>query len=238
MSIVTKAESPTETKVLSLDSEIKSETNEKMSIHEFMDNILHKKCSNQELVKTYESYDNSHFPDIIVTSVNKNYKDVMAFLVKQGLFMYDYQIENLLYHVPDVERFKIIKYLVENFTEISLDALFVGVCHCGNMESIKYVHANGANLKSCGSDAIHRAAVGRCFEVVKYLIKNGVDIHSKNDFALRWTAWIENQEGVSWLVDNGANIHAMNDEIFKRAKPEMLVFLNQIKQKLENANQS
>jgi len=55
-------------------------------------------------------------------------------------------------------------------------------------------------------------------EVVKFLVENGANIHAKNDHALKLAAANGHFEIVKYLIVKGANFHALNDQALRYAQ--------------------
>ena len=80
----------------------------------------------------------------------------------------------------------------------------------GNLEIVKYLVENGADIKDNDSNtALTVASRNGNLEVVKYLVENGADINDKDNYgdtALMVASWNGNLEVVKYLVENGADI--------------------------------
>ena len=87
----------------------------------------------------------------------------------------------------------------------------------GNLEMVKYLVSNGADIKAKNNKdgtALMWAAKSGNIETVKYLVSNGADIKAKNNkdgTALMWAAKSGNIETVKFLVSNGADIKAKTE---------------------------
>ena len=57
----------------------------------------------------------------------------------------------------------------------------------------------------------------RNLEEVKKLLANGADIHDFDDYAIKWASLNGNIEFVKILVEHGADIHANHDEALRDA---------------------
>lgn len=88
----------------------------------------------------------------------------------------------------------------------------------GNLEVLKYLVENGADIHAAKDSALSSAAFNGHLEIVKYLVEHGADIHSEHNRALRWAAERGYLEIVNYLVEHGANIHAKNDYALRKAE--------------------
>jgi ankyrin repeat protein len=70
-------------------------------------------------------------------------------------------------------------------------------------------------------------------EKVKQLIKDGADIHSGNEYALRWAAEGGHSEIVRLLIENGANISRAKETAVKYNLDKVIRFLEQEEEKLK-----
>jgi ankyrin repeat protein len=61
----------------------------------------------------------------------------------------------------------------------------------------------------------HRACSRGNLEEVKRLLANGANIHFSNDCGLRWAVCNERLEVVKFLLANGANINANENEVLR-----------------------
>jgi hypothetical protein len=59
--------------------------------------------------------------------------------------------------------------------------------------------------------------LNRNMDIIKFLIEEGADIHTEDDYPLRHACWSRNSKIMEFLIEKGANIHVNNDEIIKTA---------------------
>ena len=80
-------------------------------------------------------------------------------------------IEN--YHINELNL--IMNKIQQTITE--LNNKFLKNCQNGDLENIKYLVENGANINAYMDDALRLSAGNGHLDVVKYLIENGADIN-------------------------------------------------------------
>ncbi|MCK5605114.1 ankyrin repeat domain-containing protein [Candidatus Pacearchaeota archaeon] len=80
-------------------------------------------------------------------------------------------------------------------------------CDAGNVDMVKLLLDNGADVESFDNRAIRWASQSGRYEVVKLLIKYGANIHSSNNSALKDASYYGHYEVVKLLLDNGDDAH-------------------------------
>jgi hypothetical protein len=85
--------------------------------------------------------------------------------------------------------------------------------HCiyGNLEEVKELIQQGADIHYDDDRPIVEASVYGNFKIVKYLIEQGVDIHTHNDIAFTNCCEYGWLDMVKYFVSKGADIHIYND---------------------------
>ena len=87
----------------------------------------------------------------------------------------------------------------------------------GDIERIKYLVSQGADIKYNDDYAIRCASANGHLEVVKYLVSLGANIRADDDYAVRLASSRGHLEVVTYLVSLGANIRADDDRVVKLA---------------------
>ena len=57
-----------------------------------------------------------------------------------------------------------------------------------NIEVVKYLHENGADITANDNYVVICAAENGYLDMVKYLHENGADVTTGNNYAVRWAA--------------------------------------------------
>jgi hypothetical protein len=91
------------------------------------------------------------------------------------------------------------------------DKLILGERRETNLEIIKSLVEEGADIHADSDYALRLAAVNGHLDIVKFLVEQGANIHAYNNYALIWTANNGHLEVVKYLVEQGADIHADDD---------------------------
>ena len=97
------------------------------------------------------------------------------------------------------------------------DVKFFEAIKNNNLESVKFLLEQGANLHAGDDYALKLAAINGYLELVKYLLEQGANLHAENDDALRSAAVSGHLEVVKYLLEQGANLHAVNDDALQLA---------------------
>ncbi len=96
---------------------------------------------------------------------------------------------------------KYIKENIKSFNQNNKNDLLEYAAGYGNLELVKYLIENGANVNADENEALRRAAEKGNLEILKYLVENGANI---SDLALIRAAIYGQLEIVKYLVENGA----------------------------------
>jgi len=80
-----------------------------------------------------------------------------------------------------------------------------------NLEVIKKLVSEGANVQACDDWALRWAAQNGHLEIVQYLVSVGANVHVENDYSLRWAALNRHWKVVKFLISVGANVHVNDD---------------------------
>ena len=96
----------------------------------------------------------------------------------------------------------IVKYSIS----YSHDIAFLGASYFGNLEVVKYLHKNGAEITIQDNLAVKWASGNGHLEVVKYLHKNGATISSPGNLAVKWASENNHLEVVEYLYKNGVEV--------------------------------
>ena len=86
-----------------------------------------------------------------------------------------------------------------------LDKELIEASKNGELEKVKYLVENGADIHAKNGCALRWSAGRGHLEVVRLLLENGADIHAHNDYALWYSAQCGHMNVVKYLVENGAN---------------------------------
>jgi ankyrin repeat protein len=85
-------------------------------------------------------------------------------------------------------------------TQRQLNENLIEFAKIGDLNKIKLVLEQGAELHASNDYALINSAGNGHFEVVKYLVEQGADIHAGNDEALRFSAENGNLDIVKYLI--------------------------------------
>ena len=96
---------------------------------------------------------------------------------------------------------------------MSKEKQLLRACLNGNLNKVKDLLNQGANIHYYDDDPLHIASKHGHLDIVKYLITQGANIHASDDYALSLASTNGHLEIVKYLISKGANIHADNDYI-------------------------
>ena len=86
-----------------------------------------------------------------------------------------------------------------------MQSTFVEACKSGDLEVVKYLVSQGANVTDDNNNyAVQVASMNGHLEVIKYLVSQGADVTSYNNWALRYASKNGHLEVVKYLVSQGA----------------------------------
>ena len=85
------------------------------------------------------------------------------------------------------------------------DELFEA-CDSGNLENVKLLLENGANIHADNDRALMLASENGYLDIVKFLLKHGANIHAQEDSAIFLAIENEKYDIVKFLVKNGVNV--------------------------------
>ena len=138
--------------------------------------------------------------------------NVIKYLVKNGATTNSHFKNNealkLAYENGCLE---IATILVKNSFFTSNHEALIQASQYGNIEAVKYLVENGADVHADDDKALIFASKNGNIEVVKYLVEYGSDIHANNDEALEQASYFGHLDVVQYLVEHGADIHANDD---------------------------
>ncbi|PVU88970.1 hypothetical protein BB559_005283 [Furculomyces boomerangus] len=134
--------------------------------------------------------------------------DVVNYLLERGLYFS--KPYSILGVVSSKGNLEFVKYLVENGADIRTnnDVAFRSASLNGHLDVVKYLVDNGADIHANNDSALRLAAKYGYLDVVKYLVQSGADIHANGDIDLREASVNRRSEVVKYLIENGADIHA------------------------------
>jgi ankyrin repeat protein len=126
----------------------------------------------------------------------------------------------------DYQKMDIFKYLVEhnvtineNFTENEINSIFFRIIIDKNINSLKYIIKNGANVNcfigSLKSTPLMYACLFNDMTTVKCLVENNANLNIDNtqgNTALAYAISKHNLELVDYLIEHGADIYHKNNE--------------------------
>ena len=105
----------------------------------------------------------------------------------------------------------------------NLNQKLIEAAKSGNLEVVKYLVENGADIHAEKDYALRLAAYNGHLDVVKYLVEKGVNIHADGDYSLKLATVNGNLEVVKYLVEKGADIYKNDDESLKMASNHLEV---------------
>jgi ankyrin repeat protein len=79
------------------------------------------------------------------------------------------------------------------------EELLIKAAKQGNLEVIKFLIENGANINIYDDLAFRVAAKNGHFEIIKFLVEKGANIHAVDDYPLRWAAKNGHTKVVNYL---------------------------------------
>lgn len=101
--------------------------------------------------------------------------------------------------------------------DASLDDKLIEAAKIGNIEQLKPLIEQGANIHAKNDYPQRIALKNGHIEVFKDLVTRGADIHAQDDYALRLAAKNGYMDIVKLVVDNGGKIHIKNNEPLRLA---------------------
>jgi ankyrin repeat protein len=114
---------------------------------------------------------------------------------------------NLGMNISINSSYTVYKYYMDNRYKLtSIYNILYKASQNGNLEVVRYLVENSADVHHCDGWALRRASENGHLEVVKYLVKCGADIHVNNDIALRLASQKGHLKVVKYLVECGADI--------------------------------
>jgi uncharacterized protein YnzC (UPF0291/DUF896 family) len=114
---------------------------------------------------------------------------------------------------------EIVKLLIENGADVTAEDNYAirRASQNGHLEVVKYLIDNGADVTAEDNYAIRTASQEGHLETVKYLIENGADVTAKNNYAIRWASANGHLEVVKYLIDNGVDVTADDNQAIRYA---------------------
>jgi hypothetical protein len=101
-------------------------------------------------------------------------EDILAF-INYGCYLFEVELleDSRVYEDPCffIKKWKTDKFILKNKREI-------------NLETIKHLVDEGANIYAFGDNPLLWAAENGHFDIVKYLVEHGADIHTRDDCPL------------------------------------------------------
>jgi ankyrin repeat protein len=158
-------------------------------------------------------------------------EDILAFL-EYGEILFEVELleDSRVYEDPyfDTKKWKTDKFILKNKREINLETIkylaeeganihvdndlpLCWAAKYGHLDIVKYFVVKGANIPTDNDLPLCRAAENGHLEVVKYLVKKGADIHVYNEYPLCVASEYGYLEIVKYLIEQGANNRVNND---------------------------
>jgi len=108
---------------------------------------------------------------------------------------------------------ELIKKLVSEGANVHAkdDEALLWAAENGHLEIVQYLVNVGVNVNANDDYPLQSAASNGHLEIVKFLVSQGANIHADYDEALRWASENGHLEIVKFLVSVGANVHTRND---------------------------
>jgi hypothetical protein len=112
-----------------------------------------------------------------------------------------------------------IKYLVNQGANIHAwnDTPLRWAARYGHIDVVRYLVGQGADIHAEDDDALFDAARYGHIDVVKYLVEQGANVHARCEYALFGAANYGRTDVVKYLVEQGADIHADDDDALRCA---------------------
>ena len=100
---------------------------------------------------------------------------------------------------------------------MSKEKQLVRACENGNLNKVKDLLNQGANIHYYDDDPLHIASEYGHLDIVKYLIEQGADIHASDDYALCLASNYGHLYIVEYLISKGVDIRASNNHALRCA---------------------
>lgn len=152
-----------------------------------------------------------------VDGINLSFHDnclLKIAVVNDSVNVLSYLLENNIdpsvddHFAVKVASYKTLPILLEYGANAAFDDN-LAICYAmwgGNLEKIKLLHQNGADIHARNNFLIRTASRHYYFDVVRYLVEAGVDPHIDDDYPFRQAVSAGDVENVQFLLDYGAKI--------------------------------
>ncbi|AZL89634.1 ankyrin repeat protein [Megavirus baoshan] len=106
---------------------------------------------------------------------------------------------------------------IENNIDYLQNSLCIN-CRHGNLEKVKELVNEGANVKARDNCAIRWASEYGHIDIIKYLISQGADITGSGSYAIVLASKYGHIDTVKYLVDQGIDVKILNNCAIRSAK--------------------
>jgi ankyrin repeat protein len=103
---------------------------------------------------------------------------------------------------------EVAKYLLDIGVDVKCYAMIGMVCEANQIEILKFLVKNGADVTSEGCWALISSASSGHLSITKYLVEVGSDVTTKGNRAIALAKYYGHLEVVKYLVDVGADLKA------------------------------
>lgn len=116
----------------------------------------------------------------------------------------------------DEENVEIMKYLIDNGADVRYrnDKGIRSASRVGNVGIVKYLCERGADIHAEQEESLIFSSIHGHIEVFKYLVEKGADITTQSNFVIMCCS---NLEIIKFIVKVGGDIHVREDELLMRA---------------------
>jgi ankyrin repeat protein len=136
--------------------------------------------------------------------------------------------EKLVESYPELSKFHLIfatmkgsvedvKNALPSTNERHINMAFLIASKKGNLEIVRLLLENGADVHVENDDALRLASQEGHLEMVRLLLEKGVNVNAKYGHALRAASAAGHLEIVKLLIENGAKVNAKEDEALREA---------------------
>ena len=137
------------------------------------------------------------------------------------------------YTIPDNYSPKKYYLYINNILSCdSSDKYFITELENGNLNLIKLLHKNGANINIWNGLPFRLACIYGHLEIVKYLNGYNIDLHAMQELGLRLACEAGNLNIVKYLVEHGCNIHVLHNSplllAFEQGHTDIVNYINTI----------
>jgi ankyrin repeat protein len=154
-------------------------------------------------------YTNEMFENYII---DKDWMKIIA-MTNNGFVYKDYKTIDKNDLIPFLDLVKKQKASVKGLERY---LGFFKACEDGDLEIVKLLIDNGADVTSKDNMSIRWASREGHLEVVKYLIDNGADVTAQDNYAIRWASFNGHLEVVELLKKHGAVLESFKIKNWKQ----------------------